>query len=74
MKRMFEECSSLSQLDVGGWNVSRVKDMSFMFFGCAKLLDLNMENWDVSNVSSYSWFMEYGKQLGGIYPWELYFR
>lgn len=74
MERMFEECASLPQLDVGGWDVSSVEDMSFMFCGCAKLLDLNMGNWDVSNVKNSSWFMEYGKKLGGIQPWELYFR
>ena len=74
MKRMFEECSGLTELDAKNWNVSCVENMGFMFCGCDRLLDLDMGNWDVSNVQSFNWFMEYGKKLGGITHWELYFR
>ena len=47
---MFYGCESFNQ-DISSWDVSNVKDMSYMFYGC-KLFNQDISNWDVSNVSN----------------------
>ena len=49
---MFSECESLETLDISGWNVSNVEDMSYMFYGCKSLGTLDVSKWDVSNVNN----------------------
>ncbi|MBO5005794.1 MAG: BspA family leucine-rich repeat surface protein, partial [Clostridia bacterium] len=39
--------------DVSKWNVSNVKDMSYMFCQCVKF-NCDLSNWDVSNVKDMS--------------------
>ena len=50
MNRMFQGCSSLTQLDVSKWNTIKVTNMSYMFYGCSKLTQLDVSNWDTSRV------------------------
>ena len=44
MKSMFEDCSSLEEVDVSSLNTASVKDMSRMFAGCASLKALDMSS------------------------------
>ena len=48
MSSLFEETNFNG--DISKWDVSNVKDMSYMFWGC-KLFNQDISNWDVSNVT-----------------------
>lgn len=48
--QMFDNCDSLTHLDVSWWDVSNVKDMHEMFGGCRSLEELDVSGWDVSQV------------------------
>jgi len=53
---MFDECEALEYLDVSGWNVPNVTDISDMFYYSTNLKSVNMNNWTVPdhirNISS----------------------
>ena len=49
---MFSGCSSLTSLDLSGWDVSNASDLSYMFFDCSSLSSLDVSGWDVSSASS----------------------
>ena len=49
---------NLFNYDISEWDVSNVKDMSYMFYGC-KDFNSDISKWDVSNVRSMS-YMFYG--------------
>ena len=51
MSHMFQECNSLVNLDVSGFDTSSVTTMTQMFDGCGKLSSLNVSGWDTSNVT-----------------------
>ncbi len=55
---MFENCSSLTSLDLSGWDTSKVSNMDSMFFGCSSLNSLNVDGWDTSNVNSMEYMFE----------------
>ena len=48
---MFYGCKSLTALDVSGWDVSNVTNMSNMFRN-ANSFNQDISNWDVSNVTN----------------------
>ena len=50
---MFNKYKSLQNLDVSGWDVSNVKDMTYMFYGC-KSLDTDTTMWNIitNNVNN----------------------
>jgi LPXTG-motif cell wall-anchored protein len=50
---MFNQCGVRS-LDVSGWDVSNVTNMSYMFSSATKLTSLDLSNWDTSNVTDMS--------------------
>ena len=52
MSRMFEDCSSLTSLDVSGFDTSKTTDMSNMFGGCSGLTSLDVTGFDTSNVTN----------------------
>ena len=54
MSYIFYYCSSLSLLDLSGWNVKNVTNMDRAFDGCTGLTSLDLSNWDTSNVTSAS--------------------
>ena len=57
MGYMFMSCSSLTTLDLSGWNVSNVFNMSQMFFSCKSLTTLDLSGWEMrSNVDLNSLF------------------
>lgn len=49
---MFQDCSSLTELDLSGWETSQVMDMKHMFNCCKNLTKLDISNWDTSNVTN----------------------
>lgn len=49
---LFASCSSLTTLDVSGWDTSKVTDMSEMFYCCFALTSLDVSGWDTSNVTN----------------------
>ena len=51
MISMFEECNSLTSLDVSSFDTSNVTSMGSMFFGCRSLTSLNLSNFNTSNVT-----------------------
>ena len=58
MGGMFDGCSSLTSLDIGGWNTSNVTNMcgsnsySGMFRNCSSLTSIDIGSWDTSNVTN----------------------
>ncbi|MEG0283665.1 MAG: Cna B-type domain-containing protein, partial [Erysipelotrichales bacterium] len=46
--------SGLQELDVSGWNVSKVKDFSSVFAGLQKLSDIDLSSWDTSSATNLS--------------------
>ena len=50
MSWMFNNCKSLTSLDVSGWNTSKVTDMNNMFYNCISITSLDVSGWDTSNV------------------------
>ncbi len=55
MFAMFQECSSLKELDVSKWDTGKVTDMGFMFYKVNNLTSrtVDVSNWDVSKVTSF---------------------
>ena len=52
MDNMFSRRTGLTELNIGGWNVSNVEDMQYMFQNCTGLTSLDLSGWDVSKVKS----------------------
>lgn len=61
MDMMFENCKSLTTLDLSSWSTSAVTDMAGMFAYCSSLKDLKLTGFDVSHVR-YMSNMFYGCQ------------
>ena len=51
MAQMFEDCSSLTSLDVSSFDTSNVTDMGMMFEDCIGLSSLDLSGWDTRNVT-----------------------
>ena len=54
MYAMFEDCNSLTSLDISGWNTSQVTSMTSMFRKCSSLTNLNISKWNTSGVTNMS--------------------
>ena len=48
---MFRKCTSLTSLDLSGFDTSNVTDMSSMFSDCSSLTSLDLSGFDTSNVT-----------------------
>jgi surface protein len=48
---MFENCSSLTSLDVSGFDTSNVTSMGAMFYNCSGLTSLDLSGFDTSKVT-----------------------
>ena len=46
---MFEGCSSLTSVEVSGFDTSQVTDMNYMFEGCSSLRELNTSGFRIGN-------------------------
>ena len=51
---MFDGCSSLTNLDLSGFDTSNVRYMSWMFSSCGSLTNLDLTSFDTSSVTSMS--------------------
>ena len=51
---IFSRCSSLTEIDVSGWDVSNVTHGYQIFEGCNSLVELDLSNWDISKFISLS--------------------
>ena len=51
MQNMFYNCSSLTSLDVSGFDTGNVTDMSYMFSGCSGLTSLDVSGFNTANVT-----------------------
>ena len=58
MGSMFQKCSSLTSLDLSGWDTSNVTNMSYMFEDCSSLTSLDLSDWDTSKVTNMSYMFE----------------
>ena len=54
MNRMFFCCSSLTSLDLRGFNTSRVRNMEGMFYECSSLTSLDLSSFNTENVTTMS--------------------
>ena len=54
MFSMFNDCSSLTKLDVSDFNTGNVTDMEAMFQGCSSLTSLDVGNFNTENVTDMS--------------------
>lgn len=52
LANLFNSCYSLEELDLSGWNVSAVQNMSGMFSSCFSLRYLNLTGWNISAVTN----------------------
>lgn len=63
MIHMFYSCSSLTNLDVGGWDTSKVENMRRMFKDCKSLETLDVGSWNTGNVSVMSGMFSFCESL-----------
>ena len=57
MSAIFNECSSLTSIDVSHFDTKNVTDMSWMFSGCSSLTSIDVSHFDTKNVTDmYSLF------------------
>ncbi len=48
----FNNCCSLTSLNLSNFNTNNVKDMGWMFYGCKGLTSLNLSNFNTTNVTN----------------------
>lgn len=63
MYYMFNNCRSLTELDVSNWNTSNVTDMNRMFYNCDVLTDLDVSNWNTPKVTDMAYMFYNCKKL-----------
>lgn len=54
MYGMFQSCSSLTSLNLSGFDTSQVTKMSNMFYNCSGITDIDLSSFDTSQVTSMS--------------------
>ena len=56
MAHMFDDCGSITSIDISSFDTSKVEDMSYMFNNCADLETLSgISNFNTSNVTNMSY-------------------
>ena len=73
MSRMFRNLP-VTQIDVTGFDTSKVTAMDYIFYQCKKLTALDLSGWDVSNVTTMQCaFYQDGalKTIGDLEKWDL---
>ena len=63
---MFYDCPSLTSLDLGNFDTSKVLDMSQMFLNCLSLISLDLSNFDTSKVTTMHMMFEGCKSLNSL--------
>ena len=61
---MFSD-TRLTNLDIGGWDTSQVKNMAGMFSEASRLTNLDLSRWDTSQVTDME-YMFYGTRLANL--------
>ena len=67
MYAMFENCSSLTSLDVSRFNTSNVTNMRWMFNFCSGLTSLDLSNFNTGNVTDMGMMFQACSSLMTIY-------
>ena len=63
---IFAQCQGMNELDVSGWNTSKVTDMSSAFEWCSKLQSLDLSGWNTSKVMNMSCMFNHCSSLETI--------
>ena len=58
MRFMFDNCSSLTNLDMSGFNTTNVTDMVLLFAGCSALTSLDLSGLNTTNVTEMNWMFD----------------
>lgn len=66
LRKMFQNCHTLSELNVANWNVENAKDLSYTFYGCSSLKTIPVNNWNVENVEDLSYTFAWCSSLKTI--------
>ena len=66
MHGMFQNCGSLTSLDLSNFNTSNVTDMNGMFNYCTSLTSLDLSGFDTSNVTDMGWMFNYCASLTSL--------
>ena len=48
---MFYGCSSLTTIDLSGWDTSKLANASYMFSGCSNLTTIDLSGWNTSKLA-----------------------
>ena len=70
MGGMFYGCSSLTSLDLSGFNTENVTNMSTMFYGCESLTSLDLSGFNTYHVTDMSHLFMFCSGLTTIYAGE----
>jgi surface protein len=57
MSSMFQNCGSLTELDLSNFNTGNVRDISAIFVYCVSLETLDIRNFDLTRAFSYSYMI-----------------
>jgi surface protein len=66
MSMMFQDCSSLTNLDVSGFKTDEVSRMGSMFEGCSSLISLDLSNFNTSKVEDMEYLFANCSSLASI--------
>ena len=58
MNHMFYRCSSLTGIELNGFNTEKVSNMNSLFEGCSGLTSLDVSGFNTSSVTNMSWLFE----------------
>ena len=60
---LFNECESLTNINLTNFNAKNVIDINYMFYRCGNLTNINLSNFDTQNVKNMSYFLSRCKSL-----------
>lgn len=66
MRYMFFNCSSLTNLDLSGFDTRNITNMSCMFLNCYNLQSLDVSSFNTAKVTDMSWMFGRCRQLTGL--------
>ena len=63
INHMFDDCSSLTNINLSNFNTQNVTNMSYMFYDCYSLTNINLSNFNTQNVTDMSYIFSGCKSL-----------
>ena len=63
---MFNNCNSITSIDLSSFNTKEVVDMQYMFSGCTNLIYINLTSFNTSKVKLMSNMFSYCSSLDSI--------